>query len=268
MSELYVIGTGHALVTELYNSCFAICDEGEYFLLDGGGGNGILAKMKQMNIPLGSLRAMFISHEHIDHLLGCVWVFRAVADAMNLQKYSGNFCIYAEASLLEKLKTICQLTLQPKEVGLIESRIFLCPVTSGQRLSVLNYDVTFFDCLSHRTVQFGCSLRLPSGEVLSYLGDEPLHAENYNYIRNTKWLIAEALCLDSEKDIYKPHEISHGTVVDACRIADMLNVKNLVLTHTDDSHGSNKKRLYIEEGKQFFRGKLFVPDDCEIIKLI
>ncbi len=267
MSQLYVIGTGHALVTGLYNSCFAVCDEGEFFLLDGGGGNGILSIMKQMNIPLTGVRAMFISHQHIDHLLGCIWVFRAVADAINFEKYSGNFSIYAEASLLEKFKEICRLTLQPKEVDLIGRRIMLFPVTSGQRLSVLSYDVSFFDSMSDRTVQFGCSLRLPSGSVLSYLGDEPLHPENDKYVLNTQWLIAEALCLDSEKEIFKPHEISHGTVADSCISAERLNVKNLVLTHTEDTHGSDRKRLYLKEGREYFSGNLFVPNDGEIIQL-
>lgn len=267
MNQLYVLGTGHALVTELYNSCFAVCNEGEFLLLDGGGGNGILSILKKMNVPLGSIKAMFISHEHIDHLLGCVWIFRAIADAINFDKYTGNFSIYAEPSLLEKLKTICSLTLQQKEVALIGSRIFLCPVSDGECLPVLSYNATFFNSGSERTVQFGCRLQLPSGGILTYLGDEPLHSENEKYVKNAQWLIAEALCLDSEEQIFKPHEISHGTVADSCSIAQKLQVQNLVLTHTEDTHGSLRKQLYQQEGKRFFNGNLFVPDDGEIIDL-
>ena len=39
---LYVFGTGNATVTNLYNTCFALRDGDEYFMVDAGGGNGIL----------------------------------------------------------------------------------------------------------------------------------------------------------------------------------------------------------------------------------
>ena len=31
-----MLGTGNALVTECYNTCFVIEDEGKYFMVDGG----------------------------------------------------------------------------------------------------------------------------------------------------------------------------------------------------------------------------------------
>ena len=40
--KLTMLGTGNAKVTECYNTCFLLSDAGRYFLVDGGGGNGIL----------------------------------------------------------------------------------------------------------------------------------------------------------------------------------------------------------------------------------
>ena len=40
--ELYVFGTGNAQAVRCYNTCFAIRDEDEFFMVDAGGGNGIL----------------------------------------------------------------------------------------------------------------------------------------------------------------------------------------------------------------------------------
>ena len=34
--KLTMLGTGNALVTECYNTCFVIEDEGKYFMVDGG----------------------------------------------------------------------------------------------------------------------------------------------------------------------------------------------------------------------------------------
>ena len=40
--KLTMLGTGNALVTECYNTCFLIEDNGQVFMVDGGGGNTIL----------------------------------------------------------------------------------------------------------------------------------------------------------------------------------------------------------------------------------
>ena len=45
MEELYVFGTGNAQATRCYNTCFAIKDGDEFFMVDAGGGNGILGIM-------------------------------------------------------------------------------------------------------------------------------------------------------------------------------------------------------------------------------
>ena len=44
--ELTMLGTGNAAVTECYNTCFALREKDEYFLVDAGGGNGILSRLK------------------------------------------------------------------------------------------------------------------------------------------------------------------------------------------------------------------------------
>ena len=39
--ELIMLGTGNAMVTRCYNTCFVLSSGEEYFLVDAGGGNGI-----------------------------------------------------------------------------------------------------------------------------------------------------------------------------------------------------------------------------------
>ena len=40
---LIILGTGNATVTKCYNTCFALRNGQKYFLVDAGGGNGILS---------------------------------------------------------------------------------------------------------------------------------------------------------------------------------------------------------------------------------
>ena len=45
--KLTMLGTGNALVTEVYNTCFVIENENQYLLVDGGGGSEILKRLKR-----------------------------------------------------------------------------------------------------------------------------------------------------------------------------------------------------------------------------
>ena len=47
-----------------------------------------------------------------------------------------------------------------------------------------------------------------------------------------------------------------------------LEVKNLILYHTEDSHGIERKELYTNEGQENFNGKVIVPNDLESIDII
>lgn len=86
-------------------------------------------------------------------------------------------------------------------------------------------------------------------------------------MENSEWLLSEAFCLYSERDVFKPYEKHHSTVKDACELASELNIKNLVLWHTEDQNLAQRKDLYKNEGKKYFKGNLLVPDDLEVILL-
>ena len=86
-------------------------------------------------------------------------------------------------------------------------------------------------------------------------------------MENSKWLMHEAFCLYSQADIFHPYEKHHSTVREACQLAEQLGVKNLLLYHTEDKNIKKRKELYKAEGSQYFRGKLYVPDDLEQIEI-
>ena len=77
----------------------------------------------------------------------------------------------------------------------------------------------------------------------------------------------EAFCLDSEENIFHAYQKNHSTVKSASKVMNELNIKNLILYHTEESHGTERKRLYIQEAKENFNGNVLVPDDLEIIEL-
>ena len=46
-----------------------------------------------------------------------------------------------------------------------------------------------------------------------------------------------------------------------------LEAENLILYHTEDKNISRRKELYTEEGRQYYKGNLWIPDDLETYKL-
>ena len=51
MEKLIILGTGNANATKCYNTCLALQNERGYFLVDAGGGNGILVQLEKAGIP-------------------------------------------------------------------------------------------------------------------------------------------------------------------------------------------------------------------------
>ena len=49
--------------------------------------------------------------------------------------------------------------------------------------------------------------------------------------------------------------------------ANKLGVENLVLYHTEDKNLPRRKELYTREGREYFAGGLYIPDDLERIQL-
>lgn len=267
MEQLYVFGTGNAAVIHYYNTCFAIRDNDRYFMVDAGGGNGILKILHDMNITYPQIHDLFVTHEHTDHLLGVVWMVRFVGSSILNGSYEGDFRIYCHDGLVSTIDTFCRLTLQGKLYKLLGNRIHLIPVHNGETLHIMDYNVTVFDIQSTKARQFGFTTTLKNGRKLTCVGDEPYNPVCRPYVEGSDWLLHEAFCLYSQREQFKPYEKHHSTVMDACKLAEQLQIPNLVLWHTEDKSVGRRKELYLAEGREYYHGSLFVPDDGEILDL-
>jgi len=265
--ELILLGTGNATVTRCFNTCFAIKRGEEYFLVDTGGGNGIMTQLEKANIPMEAIHEIFMSHEHTDHLLGLIWLIRMIATKMKKGQYEGNLNIYCHADLKEIILTITRLTVQAKFFNMIGERIFIHPVEDNEERDILGYHVTFFDIHSTKAKQFGFTMNLKNGKKFTFLGDEPYQEHEEVYAKDADWLLHEAFCLYADRDKYKPYEKHHTTVKEACENGEKLGAKNLILYHTEDKNLANRRELYTAEGSLYYHGNLIVPDDLERIVL-
>lgn len=268
MSTLHILGTGAAMVTNCYNTCFTICNENsEHFLVDTGGGNTILLNLKKANISLKKVRSLFVSHTHNDHIMGISWVVRGIAALMNKNSYDGDFKIYGEKSILDACKTICLLSLGSKFTKHFGERILFIEIEDKTNLNILGNDITFFNIHSKKQLQYGFKLNTQDNISFCFLGDEPMNEFTSKYAEDSDFLIHEAFCLYEEREIFSPYEKHHSTVKEACENAVKSRCKNLILIHTMDNNIEERKSFYTAEADYFCNCKVLVPDDLDVIDL-
>lgn len=268
MEKIIVLGTGTASVVENFNTCFVLEDsKGEYLLVDTGGGNGILRQLKSANVDIKKIHNIFISHKHIDHLFGMLWIYRFVDLAMRKGTYEGTLNIYCHDEVAKIIRDQIHTLLRKEQQIYIDKRIFINTVHDHEKVKILDYELEFLDIISKSDKQYGFKTILNNGKSLVFAGDEPLYEELYDDVRNSDYLLHESFCLETESDKYKPREKNHDTVKSASIKAKELNIKNLVLWHTQENLGEKRKEMYTKEAKENFDGNVYIPNDLEEIVL-
>lgn len=283
--KLTMLGTGNAMVTNCYNTCFALEEDGRCFLVDAGGGNTILRRLREAGIDWKQTRDIFVTHKHIDHILGIVWMMRIFCQNMKRGSCNGEARIYAHREVVEILQNLAATLLQKNQADYIrlqtlperkagneaafqaETCLRLIIVEDGEMTQILGHPVTFFDIHSTKAKQFGFTLEFAPKRRLTCCGDEPYNEAEYLYAKDSEWLLHEAFCLYEQADVFHPYEKHHSTAKDAALLAEQLGVKHLLLYHTEDKNLARRRELYTAEARQQFQGEIHVPEDLESYEL-
>lgn len=269
-TQITMLGTGNATVSQIYNTCFVLQTPSTLMLVDAGGGNGILAQLKKVNVQISDIHHLFVTHAHTDHVLGVIWVIRMVAQCKG---YEGLLHVYGNDKVIKVIKTIIDMILAKKQLAKVAERVVFHQLEDGDCFEVGDMKLECFDIQSTKEKQFGFRAELPSSDesdkplVLACLGDEPYNEQNRRYIVGADWMMCEAFCLYADRDMFKPYEKCHSTALDAGKLAEELGVKNLILYHTEEKTLANRKENYTREAAENFKGRIFVPDDLEVIEL-
>lgn len=275
MNQITMLGTGNATVSQIYNTCFLLQISSTLMLVDAGGGNGILAQLRKAGVQISDIHHLFVTHAHTDHVLGVIWVIRMVAQCKG---YEGLLHVYGNDKVMKVIKTIIDMILAKKQLAKVAERVVFHQLEDGDCFEVGDMKLECFDIQSTKEKQFGFRAELPSSDddasenhakplVLACLGDEPYNEQNRRYIEGADWMMCEAFCLYADRDTFKPYEKCHSTALDAGKLAEELGVKNLILYHTEEKTLATRKEYYTREAAENFKGRIFVPDDLEVILL-
>lgn len=267
MVKLIMLGTGHAMVTKCYNTCFVIDHDNSSIMIDAGGGNGILTQVEKAGLDWSGIQALFITHAHTDHIVGGIWVLRKINSLIKTRRYNGSFKVYGLPENLNYLKYSCDFLLKDS----LNDRIQFIPICGEDKFKECGIEFEAIDINSTKKKQLGFKAVVHNNDkklTMVCFGDEPCHETCEHYAEHADWLLSEAFCLKSEQALFHPYEKKHSTAYDAGCMAEKLNVKNLLLYHTEDSDLENRAKKYAKEAMQSFKGNIFVPDDLETIQVI
>jgi len=263
MNKITMLGTGNATVSQIYNTCFILETSTTKLLVDAGGGNGILSQLRKVNVPISDIHHLYVTHAHTDHVLGVIWVIRMVAQCKG---YEGKLHVYSHDKVMKVVKTIIDMVLAKKQLAKVTERVEFHELKDGDSFEVGDMHLKCFDIHSTKEKQFGFRAELP-GVTLACLGDEPYNSLNRKYIEHADLMMCEAFCLYADRDTFKPYEKCHSTALDAGKLAAELDVKNLILYHTEEKTLATRRETYAKEAAENFKGRIFVPDDLEEIEL-
>lgn len=278
MNKIIMLGTGNATVSGIYNTCFLLDTPNTKLMVDAGGGNGVLGQLKKVGVGIADIHHLFVTHAHTDHVLGVIWVIRMVAQCKG---YEGKLHVYSHDKVMKVIKTIIDMILAKKQLAKVAERVVFHELKDGDAFEVGDIHMQCFDIHSTKEKQFGFRAELPvasesktsddssvSGKlVLACLGDEPYNEQNRKYVEHADWMMCEAFCLYADRDTFKPYEKCHSTALDAGKLAAELDIKNLVLYHTEEKTLATRKQAYTQEAAENFKGRIVVPDDLEVIEL-
>lgn len=265
-TKLYFLGTGNGATLNLYNTCFVISNKNGDFMVDSGGSIEIIKRLNQAGIDYKSIKHIFISHSHTDHILGLFWLFKKLSQYLKNQVIEDKINLYCNNVVFETIKEVSKHILPDTLMEIIYKNFNFHILDNNDKFVINGIECKFFDIYAKGTKQFGFECAI-NDKKFAFLGDETLNPILYERIRNFDFVTHEAFCLESEEQVFHAYEKNHSTTKSVGQTMNNLNIKNLILYHTEDSHGDNRQSLYLQEAQSYFTGNVFVPNDMDIIEI-
>ena len=259
--RITMLGTGHAVVTECYNTCFVLSEGERGMLVDGGGGSGIVTQMKRAGIAWSHISDIFVTHKHIDHLLGVAWALRMLCMDMRRSGPERKVVVHANDQVITLLRHMAYELLHGPDLVLLDTRVTFDVVAPGETRELLGHPTAFWDMGAPDCDQLGFVMEYAPGKRLACCGDVALREGDYERVREVEWLLHESFCLSDHPAATFIARARHSTVAQAAAIAQHVGAHNLVLYHTEDGDLAHRAHRYTTEAREHFDGAIHVPED-------
>ena len=166
MERILVLGTGAGISMNCYNTCFILENNEKYLLVDTGSGGGILKQIRDMGVDITKIHDLFISHKHIDHLLGIFVFIRMITSLMGVGKYEGDLNIYCDSEIKELVSNFFIPTSNPQLIEQYNKHIKYHDLQNSDKFNIIGYEIEALDMYSTKCNQYGFQTKLNNGKKI------------------------------------------------------------------------------------------------------
>jgi ribonuclease Z len=250
------LGTGDSLNGERAQASLALpLSADETMLIDTSSGTVLLGRLEAAGIPLESVRHLFLSHRHFDHVGGFAPLLATLASLPE-----ASLLVHAAPDTLRALRNLLDLTL-PGAEGWLGDRLGWRELVPGKPTEVGGAEVTPFsldhglECVGFRVAQAGAAAVFsvdtrPTREIIENASGADL-------------LVHDAY---GPKDAAEQsHAMGHSTATDAGEAARAAGVRRLVLTHLRSSRFVDPGAL-TAEAETAFGGPVSAAEDLDTVE--
>jgi ribonuclease BN (tRNA processing enzyme) len=243
MAKLTFLGTSGSVLTK-ERMCAGILFEDK--LLDVG--FGVLANLTRSGKKLDSIKDVYISHTHSDHIgdfTGLVW-------AMAMDGRTKPLRVVSSASTGTALERILDLQSTPH--------------------AWVKFDITFVrpEDVSVKSVttvhdpeNLAYRFQTDRGDLV-YIGDTARSEKISEFAKGCDLLIHDSTYLDGQESLAALTQ--HSTARDAANTAKLAKARKLVLTHFSPGNEGGERR-YLTQASAVFDGRIVAAKDHQVLTL-
>ena len=255
MSSLTFLGTGDSLNPERAQTSVAVPIAGEEtMLIDTSSGTVLLGRLEAAGIPLESVRHVFVSHRHFDHVGGLAPLLTALAAVPE-----ASVTVHAAPETLRALRGYLDLTI-PGAEGWLGKRLGWHELVPGKPTVVGETEIRPF-LMNHGLECVGFRVARADSVAVVAVDTRPCP----EVIENATG--ADLLLHDTygpHTGAEKAHAMGHSTATDAGESARAAGVPRLVLTHLRASRFVDPESL-VAEAEAAFGGPVKAAEDLDIV---
>ena len=255
MSRIIFLGTGDSLNPERAQTSLAVPLPGdETMLFDASSGTVLLGRLAAAGIPLESVRHLFVSHRHFDHVGGVAPLLTALAALPE-----STLTVHAASETLRALRGFLGLTI-PGAEDWLGKRLVWNELFPGKPTEVGGTEITPFsmnhglECMGFRVAR--------ADSVAVFAVDTRPSPEVVENARGADLLVHDTY--GPERAAERAHAMGHSTAAEAGEAARAAGVRRLILTHLRSNHFVDPAAL-VAEAESTFGGPVKAAEDLDTV---
>ncbi|MHA1519271.1 MAG: MBL fold metallo-hydrolase [Promethearchaeota archaeon] len=227
-------------------------------------GEGMLKTLKGVNISISSIKAVFLTHLHADHVLGLISLLwdLALYGRADFTNPTNSLPIYVPEGMGSHIDQILLSTFSPFQRVNFSVEIHELPSLHSEPL-ILDINNRQYSVDWMQTTHVPICYAYKFDKKLGISGDTGPNDQFNAFFQKISCLIHESTFPDSQSDL--AHRLNHCTPVDVANLAVDVSCQRAILNHLPDLSNQDENS-FLKEAKKIF-SDIVVAHDLDLFEI-